>query len=64
MASNLELIKFKKTRVLRNRVRVLLQTVLYGFIAGTLFFCSVKLALEANRTRPCGTRIVVRLSNL
>jgi hypothetical protein len=40
----------KKTLRFGNKVRVLLQTIMYGFIAGTLFFCSVKVALEADVT--------------
>jgi len=38
----------KKSLRFGNKVRVLLQTIMYGFIAGTLFFCSVKVALEAD----------------
>lgn len=38
----------KKTLRFGNKVRVLLQTMIYGFIAGTLFFCAVKLALEVD----------------
>jgi hypothetical protein len=40
----------KKTLRFGNKVRVLLQTMVYGFIAGTLFFCAVKVALEVNIT--------------
>jgi hypothetical protein len=40
----------KKTLRFGNKIRLLLTTMVYGFIAGTLFFCAVKVALEVNIT--------------
>jgi hypothetical protein len=38
----------KKTLRFGNKVKAVVQTSIYGCIAGTLFFCAIKVALEVN----------------